>query len=107
MLDVGLLGPLGRHPDADFCQEPSLEFKTGFQDTATDDQGIRVEGIHHFVEKESQGMGLDPENLFAHGIALIREAANEFGRLMRFLLGQLMARILLQIIRQESLLDRG
>jgi hypothetical protein len=52
-------------------------------------------------------MGLNPENLFAHRIALIREAANEFGRLMRFQLGQPMARILLQIIRQESLLDRG
>ena len=52
-------------------------------------------------------MGLNPENLFTHGIAMIREAANEFGRLMRFQLGQLVARIVLEIIRQESLFDRG
>jgi hypothetical protein len=85
----------------------ALEFLTSFQDPAADDYGIRVKRIHDFVEKEPQGVGLNPENLFAHGIALIREAANEFGCLVRFLLGQLVARVVLEVVRQESLLDRG
>jgi hypothetical protein len=105
--NVGLLLPLSRHSNPDLCQEPVLEWLTSFKDTAADDQGIRVEGIHHFVEKKSQGVGLNPENFFAHGIALVRQATNEFGCLMPFLLGQVVARIALQKIRQKSLLNRG
>ena len=84
--NVCLLHALGRHAHADLCQKPLLKFLTGFENATTYDQGIGVKGIHHLIEEKSKGVGLNPENLFAHGIPLIREAAHVFSRLMWFLL---------------------
>jgi predicted NBD/HSP70 family sugar kinase len=102
-----IAGIAGIKPHCNCGRIGDLESLCSLTDTAPDDQGIRVEGIHHFVEKQSQGMGLNPKNFFAHGITLIREPANEFGRLMGSQLRQLVIRILLETIRQKSLLDRG
>jgi hypothetical protein len=54
-----------------FPRETSAEIPDWFQAHRPHDQGIWVEGIHHFVEKKSQGVGLNPEDFFPHGIALI------------------------------------
>jgi hypothetical protein len=105
--NIGLFLPLGRHPSPDLCQKPALKFLTSLQYSATDDQGIWVESIYHFVEKQSKRVGLNPENLFAHRVALIRQAADGFGRLVRVLLPEFVFRIVPQKIWEKGFLDRG
>src|ERR1019366_7440088 len=46
--------------------EPALEFFARLQRTAAHNQGIGVEGVHHFIEEESQGVGLHAKDVDAH-----------------------------------------
>ena len=94
--NVRLFLALIRHARADLSQKPLLEFRAGFEDTTSHDQSIGVESIYHFIEKQSQRVSLNPKNLFAQGIALVRQPANELGRLMSILFCQGMTRIALQ-----------
>src|ERR1700735_1115239 len=105
--NVRLFLALIRHAGADLSQKPLLEFRAGFKDTTAHDQSIGVESIDHFIEKQSQRVSLNPKNLFAHGISLVRQPANELGRLMSILFCQRMGRIALQKIWKECFLNRG
>src|SRR5579884_3553767 len=103
---IGLLLALLRHAIANLIDKPALEFFTGFDGAAADDQRVGIEGIDHFIEQQSGRVRLHAKDLARHGIALLREAAYQFGGLMQVAeLAEFVSRILRQEIRQERLFD--
>src|ERR1039457_5978674 len=100
--DVGLLFSLGSHSDANLIHEPALKFWARLYYTAANDQGVRVEGVDHLIKKQSQRPRLDPEDLPAHRIALLRQSAYAIGGLVGvFDFGQFVIGIFFQEMRQQ------
>src|ERR1700746_907444 len=60
------------HAFANFLQEPRLELFARLKYSTANDQRIRIEGVDHLVEKQTQRMCLHAENLLAHRVALAR-----------------------------------
>ena len=81
--------------------------RTGFERAAADDESIGVERIHHFVEEQTQSVGLHAENLLAQRIAFFSQTAHEFGRLVEIQFGQLVTGIARQEIGQDAPFDGG
>lgn len=105
--DAGLFFALRGHPVANFLNKPTLEARAGFDSAAADDEGVGIEGIDHLVEKEAERVGLDAEDFFAEGVALVGEAANELRGLMNVRLGEFVAGIAREKIREDVTLDGG
>src|ERR1035438_1914853 len=106
--DVGLLFSLNPHSDANLIHEPALKFRARFYHAAAHDQGVRVEGVDHLIEKQSKRPRLDPENLLAHRIALLRHSAYAIGSLVRiFDFAQFVTGIFLQEMRQQMSPNRS
>ena len=105
--NAGLLLALGGHGGADLCDKPILELLAGFEGASADDEGVGVEGVHHLVEEETQGVGLHAENFPAERVALLRHAAHQLGGLVQVDFGQLVAGIAWQKIRQDIFFDGG
>ncbi len=101
-----MLFSLSGHAHADFIEEPTLEFLTRLQCAATDDECVGIEGIHHFVEEEAQGMGLHSEYVFAQRIAFVGEAAYKLGRLVGLELCEIVIWVARKKIRHKISFDR-
>src|ERR1035438_1599995 len=80
--DIRLFLALRRHARVNLGGEPALELLARFDGASADHQGIGVEGVDHFVEEYAQRMRLHAEDLLAHGIAFLRKAAHQLGRLV-------------------------
>src|SRR5437899_10763572 len=102
-----LLLALVRHTHTDFAHEPFLEPFARLQRSASDDQRIRVERVHHLVKEQSQGMRLHSKNFPAEGIAPVRKSTYELCRLVRLHFRQFAPRISRQTTGQPSHLDAG
>ena len=103
----GLLLALRRHCGTNLFNKPVLKFLARLQSATTDNERVGVKRVHHLVEEKTQGMGLHSENFYAQRIALVRQTAHEFSRLMQIEFGQLVTRVTRQKIWQNILLDRG
>src|SRR5438105_13360610 len=104
---LSLLLTLVRHTHSDFAHEPFLEPFARLQRSASDNQRIRVERVHHLVKEQSQGMRLHSKNFPTKGITLVRKSTYEPCRLVRLPFRQFVPRISRQKIRQQISLDRG
>src|SRR5438445_8573974 len=102
-----LLLALVRHTHTDFAHEPFLEPFARLQRSASHDQRIRVERVHHLVKEQSQGMRLHSKNFPAETISLLPKSTYELCRLVRFQSRQFVPRISRQKIGQQISLDRG
>ena len=66
-----LLHSLARHSGASLLDEPLLELQAGLNRSSADDQGVWIERVHHFVEKQTQRVSLYAENVAAKWVALL------------------------------------
>ncbi len=100
--------PLAGHGRADLGNEPLLEFGSGFNSAAADDEGIGVEGADHLIEEQGEGMGLGGEELAGERVALFGEAADEAGGFTEIgQFGEFVVWIIRQIGRQQRLFKSG
>src|SRR4029077_2920834 len=74
--NICLFRSLDGHTRANLFDEPALEFRACLQSSATNDQGVWIEGIYHLVEEKYQAIGLHPEDFTAERIAFIGQSAH-------------------------------
>src|SRR5262249_54809845 len=51
--NIRLLPPLRRHAGPNLGNERALETVSGLDRPAADNQGVRIEGVHHLVEEQT------------------------------------------------------
>ena len=105
--DVGLLGTLRRHAGANLAEDPLLKVRRGLDGAATDDERVGIEDVHHLVEEHPQRARLYPEDVPAHHVAGLREAAHALGRVGNRQSPEFVARMPGEKVRQQQVPDRG
>ena len=104
-MGIPACSPLGRHGTPDLLDKPILKLLASFERASAHDECVGIERVHHLIEEQTQRVRLHAENFPAQGIALLRQAAHQFGCLVDVHPGQFMTGIARQKIGQDIFFD--